>query len=105
MRTRLSVRRKFETQDDCTGLGWIVEENRSFSNLAESARLHTRMVRNFGAFGRPHEFFKKIQESSSWLFAASKTWRRLKGTKPKVIAGVRFNDGIEVIHVPANNAA
>ena len=33
------------------------------------------------------------------LCAASKTWRRLKGTNqlPKVIAGVRFNDGIEVI--------
>jgi len=39
--------------------------------------------------------------------AASKTWRRLKGTNqlPKVIAGVRFNDGIEVIQVPANHAA
>ncbi|MHC2585035.1 hypothetical protein ACVMHR_009833 [Bradyrhizobium diazoefficiens] len=24
---------------------------------------------------------------------------------PKVIAGVRFNDGIEVIHMPANHAA
>ncbi len=41
------------------------------------------------------------------LIAASKTWRRLKGTNqlPKLIAGVRFNDGIEVIHVPANHAA
>ena len=41
------------------------------------------------------------------VIAASKTWRRLKGTNqlPKVIAGVRFNDGIEVIHVPANHAA
>ena len=39
--------------------------------------------------------------------AASKTWRRLKGTNqlPKVIAGVKFNDGIEVIQVPANHAA
>ena len=37
------------------------------------------------------------------LCAASKTWRRLKGTNqlPKVIAGVRFNDGIEVIHMAA----
>ena len=34
------------------------------------------------------------------VIAASKTWRRLKGTNqlPKVIAGVRFNDGIEVSH-------
>ena len=41
------------------------------------------------------------------VIAASKTWRRLKGTNqlPKVIAGVEFNDGIEVIHKPANHAA
>jgi putative transposase len=41
------------------------------------------------------------------VIAASKTWRRLKGTNqlPKVIAGVRFDDGIEVIHKPANHAA
>ncbi len=41
------------------------------------------------------------------LNAASKTWRRLKGTNqlPKVIGGVRFQDGIEVIEVPANHAA
>ena len=41
------------------------------------------------------------------LRAASKTWRRLKGTNqlPKVIAGVRFKDGIEVIEVPENHAA
>jgi hypothetical protein len=41
------------------------------------------------------------------IVAASRTWRRLKGTNqlPKVIAGVRFNDGIEVIQMPANHAA
>ena len=41
------------------------------------------------------------------IVAASKTWRRLKGTNqlPKVIAGVRFQDGIEVIEVQANHAA
>jgi transposase-like protein len=41
------------------------------------------------------------------LNAASKTWRRLKGSNqlPKVIGGVRFQDGIEVIEVPANYAA
>jgi len=40
------------------------------------------------------------------LCAASKTWR-LKGTNqlPKVIAGIRFENGIEVIEVPANHAA
>jgi putative transposase len=41
------------------------------------------------------------------VIAASKTWRRLKGTNqlPKIIAGVRFTDGIEVIKVPENHAA
>lgn len=41
------------------------------------------------------------------LGAASKTWRRLKGTNQlfNVIAGVRFENGIEVIDVPANHAA
>ena len=41
------------------------------------------------------------------VIAASSTWRRLKGTNhlPKVIAGVRFQDGIEVIKVPVTNAA
>src|SRR6266536_3133557 len=41
------------------------------------------------------------------LCAASKTWGRLKGTNqlPKVIGGVRFQDGIQVIEVPANHAA
>ena len=41
------------------------------------------------------------------VIAASNTWRRLKGTNqlPKIVAGVRFRDGIEVIQVPANHAA
>src|SRR3977135_4236450 len=41
------------------------------------------------------------------VIAASKTWRRLKGTNhlPKIVAGVRFKDGIEVLEVPATNAA
>ncbi|MFK4619864.1 transposase-like protein [Bradyrhizobium diazoefficiens] len=41
------------------------------------------------------------------LCAASKTWRRLKGTNQltKVSAGVRFENGIEVIQVPENHAA
>jgi len=41
------------------------------------------------------------------VIAASKTWHRLKGENqlPKVIGGVRFQDGIEVIEVPANHAA
>jgi putative transposase len=41
------------------------------------------------------------------VMAASKTWRRLMGENqlPKVIAGVRFQDGIEVIPMPAHSAA
>ena len=41
------------------------------------------------------------------IMAASKTWRRLNGEKqlPKVIEGARFQDGIEVIKTPSQNAA
>ncbi len=41
------------------------------------------------------------------IIAALKVWRQLKGTNhlPKLIAGVRFNDGIEVIQMPANQVA
>lgn len=41
------------------------------------------------------------------VIAASKTWRRLNGENqlPKIIGGVRFQDGIEVIEAPSNHAA
>jgi putative transposase len=41
------------------------------------------------------------------IVAASKTWRRLNGKNqwPKIIGGVRFQDGIDVIEVSANRAA
>ena len=41
------------------------------------------------------------------VMAAAKTWRRLKGDNllPKVVAGVTFRDGTEVIDVPADRAA
>jgi len=41
------------------------------------------------------------------VIAASKTWRRLQGQNqlPKVIGGVRFQDGIEVIETSSNRAA
>jgi len=41
------------------------------------------------------------------IMAASKTWRRLNGEQllPKVIEGVRFIDGIEVIEAQSQNAA
>ena len=39
--------------------------------------------------------------------AAAKTWRRLKGENqlPKVIQGIKFQNGIEVIEMPAHHAA
>ncbi len=39
--------------------------------------------------------------------AAAKTWRRLKGENQlsKVVRGVRFQNGVEVIETPAHNAA
>jgi putative transposase len=39
--------------------------------------------------------------------AAAKTWRRLKGENqlPKVAQRVKFQNGIEVIELPAHHAA
>ncbi|SIR55137.1 transposase, partial [Acidiphilium rubrum] len=39
--------------------------------------------------------------------AAAKTWRKLNGENqlPKVIQGITFRDGVEVIETPAQNAA
>ena len=41
------------------------------------------------------------------VMAAAKTWRRLKGEHqlPKVIQGIRFTNGVEVINTPAQTAA
>ena len=41
------------------------------------------------------------------VMAAAKTWRRLKGENqlPKVIGGVAFRNGVEVINTPEQNAA
>ena len=41
------------------------------------------------------------------IMAAAKTWRRLKGTNqlPKIVAGVRFADGIEVVPTKQSHAA
>jgi amidase len=47
-------------------------------DLAESARLHTRMIRNVANFGRPPEYFRKIQESVAALSRDDdtlKAWR------------------------------
>jgi putative transposase len=39
--------------------------------------------------------------------AAAKTWRRLNGENqlPKVVQGVKFQNGIEVIEMPVHHAA
>jgi transposase-like protein len=41
------------------------------------------------------------------VMTAAKTWRRLKGENqlPKVVAGVTFRNGVEVINTPEQNAA
>ncbi len=41
------------------------------------------------------------------VMAAAKTWRRLKGENqlPKLIQGVTFKNGVEVINTPAQTAA
>ena len=41
------------------------------------------------------------------VMTAAKTWRRLKGENqlPKVIQGVIFANGVEVINTPAQSAA
>jgi len=41
------------------------------------------------------------------VMAAAKTWRRLKGENqlPKVVAGVTFRNGVEIINTPEQNAA
>jgi putative transposase len=42
-----------------------------------------------------------------FVTAAAKTWRRLKGENqlPKLVQGVRFQNGIEVIEMSAHHAA
>ncbi len=41
------------------------------------------------------------------VMAAAKSWRRLKGENqlPKVVQGVTFNNGVEVINTPTQSAA
>lgn len=45
----------------------IARSSSLLPDLAESARLHTRLVRNFAAFGRPPEFFKEIRDNVAAL--------------------------------------
>ena len=67
------------------------------------ATVRHRTVRTKGALSPTTAktmVFKLVQ-------AASKTWRRLKGHNqlPKLIEGVRFADGCEVVATPSKTAA
>ena len=75
------------------------------SNPIESvfATVRHRTVRTKGALSQATArlmVFKLVT-------AAAKTWRRLKGENqlPKVIQGVTFTNGVEVINTPAQSAA
>jgi len=73
------------------------------SNPIESATVRHRTVRTKGALSQKTAklmVFTLIQ-------AASKKWLRLKGRNqlPKVIEGIKFNDGVEVTTDTENRAA
>lgn len=56
----------------------VARSSRLLPDIAESARLHTRMVRNFVAFGRPPEFFAKARAEAPSLRPdddSLKAWR------------------------------
>ena len=75
------------------------------SNPIESvfATVRHRTVRTKGALSQKTAKLMVFK----LVFAAAKTWRRLKGENqlPKIVRGVRFQNGVEVIEMPANHAA
>ena len=75
------------------------------SNPIESvfATVRHRTVRTKGALSQDTARLMVFK----LVMAAAKTWRRLKGENqlPKVIQGVTFRNGVEVINTPAQNAA
>jgi putative transposase len=75
------------------------------SNPIESvfATLRHRTVRTKGALSQDTARLTVFK----LVMAAAKTWRRLKGENqlPKVIQGVIFRDGVEVINTPKQTAA
>jgi transposase-like protein len=75
------------------------------SNPIESvfATVRHRTVRTKGALAQDTARLMVFK----LVMAAAKTWRKLKGENqlPKVIQGVTFRDGVEVINTPAQNAA
>lgn len=75
------------------------------SNPIESvfATVRHRTVRTKGALSQDTARLMVFK----LVMAAAKTWHKLKGENqlPKVIQGVTFNDGVEVIQTPAQHAA
>jgi len=75
------------------------------SNSIESvfATVWHRTVRTNGALSQDTARLRVFK----LVMVAAKTWRRLKGESqlPKVVQGVTFRNGVEVIHAPAQNAA
>ena len=75
------------------------------SNPIESvfATVRHRTVRTKGALSQDTARLMVFK----LVMAASKTWRRLKGENqlPKVVQGVTFRNGVEVINAPAQDAA
>ncbi len=72
------------------------------SNPIESvfATVRHRTVRTKGALSQDTARLKLVM-------VAARTWRRLKGESqlPKLVQGVKFRNGVEVIDTPAQNAA
>ena len=75
------------------------------SNPIESvfATVRHRTVRTKGALSQDTARLMVFK----LVMAAAKTWRRLNGENqlPKVVQGVTFRNGVEVINTPAQNAA
>jgi transposase-like protein len=75
------------------------------SNPIESvfATVRHRTVRTKGALSQATARLMVFK----LVMAAAKTWHKLKGENqlPKVIQGVTFKNGVEVIHTPAQHAA
>ena len=87
------------------GLPYVVRQERAESGLGgmTSTTVRHRTVRTKGALSTKTAklmVFKLVT-------AAAKTWRRLKGENqlPKVVKGVKFQNGIEVTEMPAHHAA
>ena len=75
------------------------------SNPIESvfATVRHRTVRTKGALSQDTARLMVFK----LVMTAAKTWRRLKGENqlPKVVQGVTFSNGVEVINTPAQSAA